>query len=60
MARQWVVIAKDNTFKKTIRVVIKANSKEKAKQYAIAHFHNDGYSNFHIISCSEFSSYRGV
>lgn len=49
MVKRWVVVAKDNTFHKRIRVLVKANTKEKAKEYAIRHFQSDGYSNFQII-----------
>lgn len=49
MVKRWVVVAKDNTFHKRIRALVKANTKEKAKEYAIRHFQSDGYSNFQII-----------
>ena len=49
MVKRWVVIAKENTFKKRIRTLVQANTKEKAKEYAIRRFQNDGYSNFQII-----------
>lgn len=49
MVKRWVVIAKDNTFKKRIRTLVQANTKEKAKEYAIHRFQNEGYSNFQII-----------
>ena len=40
-----------------MKTLVKANTKEKAREYAIKQFQNNGYSNFQIISCEELKSY---
>lgn len=57
MVKSWVVTCKDRTYKKRMKTLVKANTKEKAREYAIKQFQNNGYSNFQIISCEELKSY---
>lgn len=57
MVNKWLVIAKENTYKKRLRTVVSANTEEKARQYAIGIFHKQGYSNFHILSCTKTNCY---
>lgn len=57
MVKSWVVTCKDRTYKKRMKTLVKANTKEKAREYAIKQFQNNGCSNFQIISCEELKSY---
>lgn len=58
MVKSWIVTAKDRTYKKKIVKLVKANTSEKAIKYAISEIQSDGYSNFQIVSCEEFSSWQ--
>lgn len=53
MVKKWIVTCKDNKFGKEAKTFVKANTKEKAKIYAIKDFQKNGYYNFHIISIKE-------
>lgn len=53
MAKIWVVACKINKLNREAHALVKANTAEKAKDYAIKKFQNDGYYNFQIISVKE-------
>jgi hypothetical protein len=53
VAKIFVVDCKLNKLNREARTVVKANTAEKAKDYAIKQFQNNGYYNFQIISVKE-------
>lgn len=54
MVKEWSVKFKHNKMDETFAFIVKANTEDKARIYAIQEAYKYGHKNFHITSINEF------